>query len=111
MRKLRVIFATGLLSVATLACNGTSTESPDSDLLRLMERLVRNPSSTESPELYFGHLPPDFDFPVPDDSVVLGGVVIPTEYGGTTHVVLDVPGTPDDVFSGQANALAAMGFC
>lgn len=110
MRKLLVMFAIGVLFVAALACNGAAARSANSDLQRLVERLVGGPLVTESPELLPGHLPPNFDLPIPEGSEVLGSVVIPTENGGTTHVVLDVPGEPDDVFSSLTHALARRGW-
>lgn len=108
MRKLLVMSAIGVLFVATLACNCASSD--DSDLHRLVERLVGSPLVTESPELLPGHLPPDFDLPIPEGSEVLGSLVIPTENGVTTHVVVDVPGEPEDVFSSLRNALAQKGW-
>ena len=110
MRKLLAMFAIGVLFVAALACNGAAASSANSDLQRLVERLVGGPLVTESPELFPGRLPPDFDLPIPKGSEVVGSVVIPKENGGTTHVVLDVPGEPEDVFSSLTNALALKGW-
>ncbi|MCH8109039.1 MAG: hypothetical protein IIB15_02825 [Chloroflexi bacterium] len=72
--------------------------------------MISSPSFTEVPTFLPGQLPPDLDLPIPEGSEIVGSVVMTTEGGGTTQVLLDVPGEPEAAFSSLANALAEYGW-
>ncbi len=88
--------------------------SIDCDALEDMFTRVLTPQgiADDETEILIGKLPANLpiDFPMVSDSQIVGSIVIYSQYGDATEIILNVPGNPDDIISFYRNHLMENGW-